>query len=179
MKELFVKFISSPGRETYLAVRQALITSEGYDPYSSDLDRVNQLVGEGRLDLLRQQLSESMSNLLLSPNTHLAMAFLASNEGDKKSADMESFFASALCQGILATGEGTETSPYIVTRTSDEHDVVRYLQKEFSAQSLVHKGEQHLDRVLCEDGTEYWFDISDAYNKQQWIAAVQKNTVSS
>ena len=45
-----------------------------------------------------------------------------------------------------------------------EHDIVRYLDKKFAGQALVHDGDRHLDHVRCDDDFEIWFDITDAYN---------------
>ena len=78
---------------------------------------------------------------------------------------MEAFVAATCCEGILTTGEGSKSQPYLVLRTSDEHDIVRYLDKKFAGQALVHDGDRHLDHVRCDDDFEIWFDITDAYNK--------------
>ena len=77
---------------------------------------------------------------------------------------MEMMIGDACIEGILATGDGSEGNPYIVIRTSDEHDVIEHLEKQLKQQSLMPKDDKHFDRIECTDGSKYWFDITDAYN---------------
>lgn len=165
MKELFLHFLESPDRDSYLAVRNALISSEHYDPYSDEMDKINELLDAGKLEEAREKLSESMPNLLLSPSAHLTISFIAEKSDDEKGAKMEGFIAATCCEGVLATGDGTKDNPYIVVRTSDEHDVVQYLGKQFTRQSLIEDGNRYFDRINCDDGSELWFDVTDPYNK--------------
>lgn len=78
---------------------------------------------------------------------------------------MELMTGNACIEGILASGDGSQERPFVVTRTSDEHDVIDYLAKQPKRQSLTHNGSSHLDLIECTDGTEYWFDITDAYKQ--------------
>ncbi len=165
MKELFFDFLESPNRETYLAVRDALVSSEFYQPYSDEMSDIGDLLDAGKLDEAAEKLAASMPNLLLSPRAHLMLSFLAKETNEEDHAKMEGFIAATCCEGVLSTGEGTQESPYVVVRTSDEHDVVQYLGKQFKQQSLVEDGDRHFDRIDCEDGAEIWFDITDAYNQ--------------
>jgi len=106
MKELFFKFVESPDRESYLAVRNALVSSEHYDPYSNELDKIDELLDAEKLDEAREKVSASMPNLLLSPRAHLTIAFIAEKANDEKAAKMEGLIAAICCEGILATGDG-------------------------------------------------------------------------
>ena len=112
-----------------------------------------------------ERLAQAMPNLLLSPRAHMVFAFIADKTGDEKTAEVEQLVAAACCEGILATGDGTKANPYLVVRTSDERDVMHYLDRQFKQQSLVEDGDRHLDLIECEDGSEMWFDITDAYAK--------------
>lgn len=65
---------------------------------------------------------------------------------------------------ILSTGDGSKDQPYLVLRTSDEYDVLEHLDKKVKQQSLTGNGEKRFDVLECEDGSEYWFDVTDALN---------------
>ena len=47
MRELFLAFLESPSRDTYLAIRSALISGPAYDPYSRDILDVIDLIEQG------------------------------------------------------------------------------------------------------------------------------------
>jgi len=64
-------------------------------------------------------------------------------------------------QGILSTGDGTKQHPYVVTRTSDEYDVLQFLGKELESQSLLEEEDRQYDLLRCKDGSEMWFDVTD------------------
>ena len=46
---------------------------------------------------------------------------------------------------------------------SDEYDVVWKLGKRLKSQDLISNGGRFFDRVQCDDDSEIWFDITDAY----------------
>jgi hypothetical protein len=123
MFERFGEFVQSPRRDSYLAVRSALISSDGYDPYSDDLYHAEELVVQKAFTAARDKLLESMPNLLLSPRAHHLLAIIAEETGDKQSSLMEGLIASACAKGIMATGAGSKTNPYLAVRTEDEYDI--------------------------------------------------------
>ena len=45
-------------------------------------------------------------------------------------------------------------------RLSDEYDVLRAERRTSRQQTLVAADGRSLDRHLCDDGTEAWFDVS-------------------
>ena len=164
MREELVQFIQSPSRETYLAFREKVISSDEYQPYSDEVDRAGKLYAEEKLEEARDAIQGGMRNLILSPRAHQLLGLLNHKLGDEKSAQMEMMIGYACLEGIFATGDGSSEKPYIVVRTSDEHDIIEHFEKELKQQSLVRSGDKHLDRIECTDGSEYWFDITDAYN---------------
>jgi hypothetical protein len=131
------------------------------------MSSIHELLDQGRYGDARTRLSESMPNLLLSPRAHLVLALIAEKTGDEKGSQMERYIASSCAEGILATGDGSKGSPYVVLRTSDEHDVVQYLGKEFTRQALINEEARHYDVITCADGSELWFDITIPYNRLQ------------
>jgi len=95
---------------------------------------------------------------MLSPRAHQMPGFLNHKLGDEKAAQMEGMIGRACIEGLLATGDGTEQRPYIVLRTSDEHDVIEHFERELKQQSLTNSDDKHIDLVECTDGSKYWFD---------------------
>ncbi|MBF0227700.1 MAG: hypothetical protein HQK76_19810 [Desulfobacterales bacterium] len=159
---LFSKFIKSPNKESYFEVRSALITSNFYNPYSDELSEIDELIKDDKLIKAYKTL-KNIPNLLLSPNAHLTIAFIADKLNNKDESEMEIFIAKTCCDGILATGDGSMDNPYIVVRISDEYDILQYLNKHFASQQLLNLSEnKHFDKITCEDNTEIWFDITDA-----------------
>jgi len=165
MRELLLAFLQSPSRDTYLAVRGALISSPDYEPYSRDILDVADRIEEERFIDADELLRASMPNLLLSPRAHLYGAMIAEQAGDEERRRMEGAVAYACVQGILATGDGTKQHPYVVTRTSDEYDVMQFLEKEIEGQSLHEEGGRHYDLLRSKDGSEMWFDVTDPYRR--------------
>ena len=165
MKNLFFEFLQTPDREKFLAVREAVASSETYCPYSNELTQADQCIDQGKFEEARLLVGDAMANLLLSPAAHLTLAIIAKKLGDAKGAEMEGFIAATCVQGILATGDGSRDSPYFVLRTSDEYDVIGYLGKKPKSQALTGDGDRHFDLIHCEDGSELWFDITVPFNK--------------
>jgi len=170
MLEKFFAFIGSPNRDKYLAIREEIIVSEQYDPYSSDLDHANALLNAGEYREARESISGSMPNLLLSPSAHYLLSLIAGKLNDQKSAELEGAIASSCVKGILATGDGSHEKPYIVVRMSDEYDVAHCLGKQNTEQSLISDGDKCYDLLRCGDGSELWFEITDVLRRRQQIS---------
>lgn len=162
MQELFLALLQSPDRNTYMAARNALVDSDHYHPYSDDLSEAGKLLDAGDFEAAQKRIAEGMPNLLLAPRAHLMLAFAAEKLEEKDAVEMESYIAGAIVRGILATGDGSAESPWQVTRTSDEYDVLQFQEKEFAGQDLVESGDRKLDAMKCTDGTVLHFDITDA-----------------
>ncbi len=162
--DALVRFIQTPNRDNYLAMRSQLVASEQYEPYSDEFDQAVELSEQLKTVDAKQVLQKAMPNLVLSPRAHQLLGFLCHKLGDENSAQLEMAIAHACIEGILSTGDGTEGKPFLIARTSDEYDLVEHLDKELQNQSLRHEGNRHFDVVECSDGSKYWFDITDAYN---------------
>lgn len=165
MRDELIRFIQSPDKDAYLAFRAKLLASDGYEPYSDEIDTAGELYEQQKVHEARDTIQNAMGNLILSPRAHQLLGFLHHKLGDEQAAQMEMMIGQACIEGILATGDGTAMNPYVVLRTSDEHDVIEFLDKQLKQQSLMHKDDRHLDLIKCTDGSEYWFDITDAYNQ--------------
>lgn len=169
--DVFDQFVQSPSREGYLKLRRELVESSAYRPYSDEIRNAEELFSSGKIKEAQKLIQNSKRNLMLSPRAHQFLGFLHHKMGDEQGAQAEMMIAFACLEGILATGDGSEDAPYVVLRTSDEYDVLEYLGKESKKQSLLQLGEKHIDLIECVDGTEYRFDVTDAYNQLSELMA--------
>ncbi|MEO1529579.1 MAG: DUF4919 domain-containing protein [Planctomycetota bacterium] len=165
MREQLIEFIQSPSRDSYLAIRREIIGSDVYEPYSDEINTASELYTQEKVEQARKTIQNGMPNLMLSPRAHRFLGFLHHKLGDSHAAQVEMMIGDACVEGILSSGDGSQERPFIVTRTSDEHEVIEHLGKQLKQQSLTHDAGLHLDLLECTDNTEYWFDITDAYNQ--------------
>jgi Domain of unknown function (DUF4919) len=165
MEDKFLAFLSDPVRENFLRIREQILTDPRYEPYSDDIDDLQELFVQEKFDELSRSFMEHFPNLLLSPRLHLLAALAERKLGRDENADIELSIYEQCLAGILSTGDGSQESPYLVLRTSDIYDVLDHLDKEFGEQSLVHRGERSFDVMRCQDGSEYWFDITESFRK--------------
>jgi hypothetical protein len=166
--DLFVAFLSSPNKESFIKLRDVVISHETYAPYDDTAeDNVETLYSKGEYEKVIEGIKKMMPNWLLSPRIHLLYSMAGNKLGDKSLAEMEMYICQACIDGILSTGDGFEESPFLVTRILDEYDVLMRMGKEMRAQSLVEKNERYFDCIQCTDGTEIMFDITDCYSHLQ------------
>lgn len=165
LQEQLWKFVASPNRDVYLKLRKQVIESKTYDPYSDEFEIVQQLLVEHQFEKARDFLQKSMSNLLLSPRAHILLGTIHAELENAERASAEQSAADACIQGILATGDGSESLPYIVLRKSDEIDVIRHLKLAVGGQQLENKDNRYFDVIDCGSGSEIWFDITDVMKK--------------
>lgn len=164
MDQQFVHFLKHPDLENFLALRNALLAHPGFDPYSSELRGVDALLQENRSAEAESLLRSVMTpNHLLSPGTHLrlSLAYLALGRTDE--AQRERAIGMRCLEGILSTGDGTLAHPYLVTRTSDEYDVLLSQGQRFQNQALLREGARLVDRITAESGREYYFDVTEIF----------------
>ncbi|MEX2215405.1 MAG: DUF4919 domain-containing protein [Phycisphaeraceae bacterium] len=161
-RDQFLHFMKTGQVADYLTVRQTMIDSPNYEPYSDDLNQIVVLV-EGKqyqkaLNLFRKRLG----NLLLSAAAHLMAGESMKGLGQDEEAKSEHFIGRRCIEGILTTGDGSEAEPWLVLRPVDEYDVLGYFGKTMAKQELVKGGRGTCDKMTCTDGSEYWFDVTDA-----------------
>ncbi len=173
MQDAFLNFIESPSRESYLRIREFLIALDVYDPYSDDLNTIGTLINQQQFDEANEAIAAAMPNLLLSPRAHWYAAIVYEEQGNEEHAQIEQYMMTACFQGILSTGDGSYEQPFIICRTSDEHDVLSYLGKEMQQQSLHNRDSRHFDQLDTKDGESIWFDITEPY-KQMGILLTRK-----
>ena len=164
MDQQFVHFLKHPDPENFLALRNALLAQRGFDPYSTELRGVDSLLQEKRSAEAESVLRSAMSpNHLISPGAHLRLSIAYQQLGREEEAQRERAIGMRCLEGILSTGDGTSTHPFLVTRTSDEYDIVLAQGQRFAQQSLIRDGTRHLDRITTESEAEYYFDVTDIF----------------
>lgn len=161
MKEIFVAFLSNPTLDSFRAVRDLVVTHPKYDGYSSDLRAMEDAYEQKRFADVKNEFAQAQPNLLLSPAAHLLLSLALKEEGNTQGSEMERFVCFRCLDGIQLTGDGTQAKPYLVLRTSDEYDLLSALGKQFTSQHLIHDGGKSFDKMVCADGSELWFDITE------------------
>ena len=67
-----------------------------------------------------------------------------------------------LTNSILDTGDGSRERPYVVSSIKEEYLILEHFNKTRTIQGLMHIDGKAMDYIGCEDGTTYYFDISQA-----------------
>jgi len=164
MTEDFFNFIPNTTKENFINSQNEIFSSTKYNPYSEDLNIMENLLDENNF----QKVTEYNNiNTLLSPRAHLYKNYALEKLSREKDSKSELIFAEKIMEGICITGNGSKTLPYIVTRISDEKDVLSYLQEEFISQNLVKDNGKIYDLINCKSGNEIYFDITTPYLKMQ------------
>ncbi|MBB6332967.1 hypothetical protein HNP24_003970 [Chryseobacterium sediminis] len=157
------EFLTDPTKETFLKCRELVINDPEYDPYSEDIENIQDLLNEGKFEEVIQYVNV---NILLSPRAHIYKYFAYKELGDEKGGNIEVAIAQIIFECLEKTGDGTKESPYIITRISDERDLVRHhLNKQDVSQNLVKDGDKIMDALTLDDGTQLYFDIKDPYQR--------------
>jgi len=160
INQQFAEFLKNPSEANFLKVHRLVVSHASYAPYSSDLDDVTDLLEQKKYKEAQAMLTKAMPNLLLSPRAHRHLAAAAKALGDEAAAQRETAAAEKCIQGLLATGDGTQQRPIVVTRASDEYDVVHGLKKKVFGQGLRMKEGKSFDVLQCSGGSEMWFDVT-------------------
>lgn len=161
--EKVFEFLTDPTKETFLKCRELVINDPEYDPYSEDIENIQNLLNEGKFEEVIQYVNV---NILLSPRAHIYKYFAYKELGDEKGRNIEMTIAQIIFECLEKTGDGTKESPYIITRISDERDLVRHhLNKQDVSQNLVKDGDKIMDALTLDDGTQLYFDIKDPYQR--------------
>lgn len=160
----FRNLIENPTAENYLAIRKEIVALDGYDPYSDDIDQLNELLDAEKFE---EALQYNNANTLLSARCHLLKSFALKQLGNDKDAQSENIIAHQILEGMAASGDGTLEKPYMVLRISDERDLMMYLDEEFTSQSLSNRNGMMLDVLTTVSGKQIHFNITDCFIAMQ------------
>ncbi len=160
----FAIFLKNPTLERFLELRSHHLQHSGFDPYSREMEQLEPLLSGEKFPEAIEFLKKTISpNHLLNPGAHLKLAYAHQKNGDMDHAELERAIGKALLEGIRMTGNGSPEKPYLVTRTSDEYDILLVDRLEFSQQSLRERDGKKLDVIQTKTGEELWFDVTDIF----------------
>ena len=159
MESTYEEFLRQPCRDLYTQLQQGILAHGRVELES--LSRLIALYESAQYDKAAHLQDEISATWLLSPSFHLWSARIAAALNDVEGVELEQFQFDACLTGLLATGDGTLESPYLVTYTSDVRDVVAARQQRLVAQHLVKRPQGCFDLVTCDDNNELWFARRD------------------
>lgn len=163
MERQLTAFVERPCRATFMAARSAVLSLAPVPMVATDFATLEQLLAQNEFQAVLDRIDALPASKILSPRVHYFAAEASEALGDFSAVELErSLFVLAL-QGLLATGDGTPGNPYIVCHASDEHDILAALGREGAGQSLVQQDSRLCDVILCADGREMWFDITEVF----------------
>jgi hypothetical protein len=161
----FMTFLREPTRENFLRIRALVVAHPAYQPYADDLAEAEKMLEAGEWLAFLEAGSKFVPNHLLTPRFHLMRSYAFTQLVEPEGTEIETVMYVSCIEGIQSTGDGSEQSPWLVMRTSDEYDLLQHMGLKLVKQSLHHAGDRTLDRMECDDGSAYWFDITDAFRK--------------
>lgn len=165
MEREFIRFVEQPAADSYLAARDAMLQVEPETLCAADLVELGRLLSSGEYESLLGLAERLPATAALSPRVHYFAAEAAAATGDNDRAELERFLFVVCLQGILATGDGSESNPYLLCHASDENDVLEALEKRAERQTLAQTAGAVCEVVDCEDGSQLWFDVTTATGK--------------
>jgi hypothetical protein len=159
MQRALRAFAIAPSQTNFLVAFQALSRSAGLIG-ATDVALLGELAAAGDHAAFSAALAELPPLVALSPAVHALAAQSARTSGDAEDAELEEFLFEVCLEGILASGDGSAESPYMVVCSADEQHVCQKLALEPGPQALINCSGTALDVVQCLDGTDVWFDLS-------------------
>ena len=159
MESTYEDFLQRPSRKLYTQLQQWILARGRVKQQS--LSRLIDLYESGQYDAAAQLQDEMSATWLLSPSFHLWSARIAAALDDAEGVELEQFQFDACVTGLLATGDGTRQSPYLVAYTSDVRDIVAARHQRLVTQHLVRRPQGCFDVVTCDDSSELWFARRD------------------
>ncbi len=161
-------FVAGPTKENFLKHREMIITNPEYDPDSDDLEIMEQLYADRQYEKLNYYVTV---NVLLSPKAYFLKYISLKQIGNEKAVDSIVFLCHTILNCIEKTGDGTINNPYVIIRISDEKDLLELrLGKKHIQQRFMQDGDKYLDVLTLEDGSEMYFDITDAYLRSLFLS---------
>ena len=149
----------APSKATYLAAFEAFFRSS--PPLGpAEISLLEMISQTGDHTAFTETLKNLSPLVALSPAVHVLALDSARRAADEEDAELEAFLLDVCLSGILATGDGSAESPYLVVCAADERHVCRALGLEPGPQALVNHSGRSLDVVQCLDGTDVWFNVS-------------------
>jgi hypothetical protein len=154
----WIRFQHDRSREAFSALREAVAQSPEFDPSSTELNTIVQMLEQGNVNESKDLFKTVVPNWLMTPHVHRMAAFIYSKGCQRSNAEREIFLSNLLQQGILASGNGTEAHPYLILHPEDTKDVLAHFKKSVTEETTVEQDGKQLVCVQCADGARLWFD---------------------
>jgi len=161
MQRQLTAFVEQPCKATFLAARDAVLRQSPLPLVAAELADLDRLLECEDHEALLARLDTLPPSKILSPRIHFLAAEAAEALGHADDVELERSLFVLTLQGLLATGDGSPANPYVVCHPTDEYDVLAALGREAAGQSLVEREGRLCDVLLCSDGRQVWFDVTD------------------
>lgn len=165
MHHIYLQYLRSPSRDTWLELRHATIHAHDFDPSARYLDTLDQMMEDDLWDEVRVHLDKATPSYLASPRFHLQAARVHREWEEDAQAEQELEIAVKLANGMLASGNGSPSAPYLVTRNSDGADLCMRLGKEPLGYEPKRRADRLMEVFTTDDGGELWIDLTEAYQR--------------
>ncbi len=140
-------------------LRDAVRSSPGFDVGLDVVGAVSPAMARGDHVEVVAIVEALMPGAFFSPSAHAALGAARAALGDDARAQAERRAQVLALESIRSTGDGTRERPWTVLRISDQYDVLRADRRSPREQTLLVVGGRSLDRHVCEDGSEAWFEV--------------------
>jgi hypothetical protein len=167
MRRQLTALVERPGKATYLSAREAVLRLSPLPIVATDLADLGRMLERGEAQAVLDRIDALPPSKVLSPRIHFLAAEAAETLGDAATIELERSLFVITLQGLLATGDGTPCNPYVVCHATDEHDIVEVLGLEAAGQSLVQRAGRLHDVLVCTDGRQLSFDVTDILIRQE------------
>jgi hypothetical protein len=167
MQRQLTAFVEHPDKATYLAARAAVQRLSPLPLAASDLADLERLLERDEAQAVLDRIDALPPSKVLSPRVHFLAAEAAEVLGDAAAVELERSLFVLTLQGLLATGDGSRSNPFLVCHSTDEYDLVEVLGREPAGQSLVEFEGKLLDVIVCSDGRQVWFDVTEILVRPQ------------
>ena len=141
-------------------LRDAVRATPGFDVGLDVVGAVSPAMARGDHAAVVEVVEGLMPGAFFSPSAHAALGAARAALGDDARAQAERRTQVLALESIRSTGDGTRERPWSVLRISDEYDVLRADRRSPREQTLLVVDGRSLDRHVCEDGSEAWFEVS-------------------
>ncbi|PKH42202.1 hypothetical protein SAMN05192575_10799 [Nocardioides alpinus] len=140
-------------------LRDAVRSSPGFDVGLDVVGAVSPAMARGDHAAAVAIVQALMPGAFFSPSAHAALGAAHAALGDDARAGAERRTQVLALESIRSTGDGTRERPWSVLRISDQYDVLRADRRVPREQTLLVVAGRSLDRHVCEDGSEAWFEV--------------------
>ncbi len=157
LKMAVLKWVENPSLSEFFYLQNEVFENPLYEPYSDDHHKVTEYYVEEEYDKL---LSHENVNTLLCPLAYSLKVDACMNLDKFRQGTEAKKLYNAIMASLLESGDGSEANPYIITRLSDEFDILQHLDEDQESQFLLQIGDRRIDKIRCHSGRELHFDVT-------------------